>query len=266
MHIFINELSLDNQFLAMDDFKTSLREVYTILDAINAMNIEKHIFHSELLWCQSVMNGELFSQVFNKLPDKSLQTAFNNILKNKLNSKPWTATRVHQSTDSYKCRKVNVTDTGIAEVAERSYRDGRRKCLLINFSHSRFSSKKFRVLKEGAFRKFVDATSTCDDFGLWTINNGLATPRYDTTSVNPPRDYHSVLSDPIRFAKTNKPPVQGRAVYEELLTGKFYYVDNMHSGQSAHLEIYDSNSKHVGEATLDGRLIPGTTKNRTLNG
>ncbi|EKD24511.1 MAG: hypothetical protein ACD_80C00223G0001 [uncultured bacterium (gcode 4)] len=265
MYIYLNESTLENQFYAIDDFKDALREMYKILDALGSMEGEKHVFHSERLWYQPVMNHEIFSQIFNRLPDKSLYKAFVNIFRNKLNSKPWEAERTHLATDTFRCRKEDVTSRSIAEVAARSHSELDTKYLLVNFEPSRFSKSRLRVVKVGFFRTSVYGASTCDEFGAWTLKNGLSFPKYEATSLYSPRDFHTALSDVTRYIKTSMPPVHGRSVYREISSGRLYYVDSNHKGKSAHLEVFDHNCNHLGKATLDGQLIQGTAEDRTIN-
>jgi len=264
MDIFLNELSLENQFNTIDEFKLSLNEFYLTLDAINNLSIQAHTYYSDNLWYQRAVNGELFSQSISKLSDKSLRTAFINILKNKLNSKSWTISRIHSDSDVYKCIKINVSNSSIAEIAERKNIDKLGKHLLVNFNRSKFSKAKLRVLRVSAFREFVHTASTVDEFGCWAVNNSIITPKYDATSTHPPRDFHTALSDSSKYKRTNNPVVQGRSVYQEISSGRFYYVDNQHCGQSAHIEVYDHLRNHLGKANLDAQLIPGTAENRTF--
>ena len=51
--------------------------------------------------------------------------------------------------------------------------------------------------------------------------------------------------------------VKGSKVYQK---GKYYYHrDTLHTGKSAHLEVYNKRGKHLGEADpKTGKLIPGT--------
>lgn len=44
---------------------------------------------------------------------------------------------------------------------------------------------------------------------------------------------------------------QGKAVYKEIETGYFWYLDNFHK---THYEVFDSKGQHLGEASLEGKL------------
>lgn len=58
----------------------------------------------------------------------------------------------------------------------------------------------------------------------------------------------------IRFEKTTRTD-QGRTIYRERNTGRLWYVDNLHCGKAAHLEVFNSTGKqHLGEADLQGNI------------
>lgn len=59
-----------------------------------------------------------------------------------------------------------------------------------------------------------------------------------------PLDKETVLnaSD---YIKTSK-KIKGASVYKR--GNNYYYRDTMHKGKAAHLEVFDKNGKHIGEA------------------
>ena len=68
------------------------------------------------------------------------------------------------------------------------------------------------------------------------------------------------LLDRNRFRRTSY-YVQGKAVFEELTTGYFWYLDNLHKNE---YEIFDTNRQHIGVANLQGEIdcskkAPGRT-------
>ncbi|MBS3028950.1 MAG: hypothetical protein HCA25_18230 [Dolichospermum sp. DET50] len=82
----------------------------------------------------------------------------------------------------------------------------------------------------------------------------LSQLEYSLDSEEPPRDKQTILRDTTRFKKTaNK--CQGRIIYLESNTERYWYVDNFHEGKAAHLEVFDKTGKnHLGEADLDGNI------------
>ncbi|MBD2145817.1 hypothetical protein H6F45_11560 [Sphaerospermopsis sp. FACHB-1194] len=82
----------------------------------------------------------------------------------------------------------------------------------------------------------------------------LSQLEYSSDSEKPPRDEQTILRDSIRFRKTSS-RCQERFIYCELTTGRYWYVDNLHNGKAAHLEVFDKTGKnHLGEADLNGNI------------
>ncbi|MTJ11977.1 hypothetical protein FJR11_05070 [Anabaena sp. UHCC 0187] len=81
----------------------------------------------------------------------------------------------------------------------------------------------------------------------------LSQLEYSFDSTKLPTDKQTILRDTTRFKKTaNK--CQGRSIYIELTTGRYWYVDNLHKS-NPHLEVFDKTGKnHLGEADLDGNI------------
>ncbi|WP_293139478.1 hypothetical protein [Okeania sp. SIO3I5] len=62
------------------------------------------------------------------------------------------------------------------------------------------------------------------------------------------------MRDTNRFELTQKQH-DGRRIYKEKETGYLWYVDNLHYGKSAHLEVFDKTGKnHIGESNLEGNI------------
>lgn len=85
---------------------------------------------------------------------------------------------------------------------------------------------------------------------------------YDPASDRTPRDYETVLTRfPNRFTRLKRIERNGRRhVYREHATGRLFYVDNLHDGGGAHLEVFDADECHLGIADLEGNLKPDTQK------
>lgn len=47
---------------------------------------------------------------------------------------------------------------------------------------------------------------------------------------------------------------RGRKIYQETETGCYWCVDNLHTGKKAHLEVFDVQKAHTGEANLAGNI------------
>lgn len=72
-----------------------------------------------------------------------------------------------------------------------------------------------------------------------------------------PMDKETVLSDKTQYSKTSA-RVKGANVYKGK-DGNYYYRDTFHTGESAHLEVFNKQGVHLGEADpLTGKISPGT--------
>ncbi|WP_196595408.1 hypothetical protein, partial [Pectinatus frisingensis] len=70
-----------------------------------------------------------------------------------------------------------------------------------------------------------------------------------------PLDRETVLGSK-EYKKTNI-KVKGAQVYKK--GDYYYYRDTFHTGEAAHLEVFDKRGNHIGEANPQtGELIPGT--------
>ncbi len=57
-----------------------------------------------------------------------------------------------------------------------------------------------------------------------------------------------------RFERTQS-QYDGRTIYKERETGYLWYVDNLHYGKAAHLEVFDkTGNNHIGESDLEGNI------------
>mgnify|MGYP002517683949 FL=1 len=70
-------------------------------------------------------------------------------------------------------------------------------------------------------------------------------------------DKETVSSDKSQYSKTSN-RVKGASVYKGK-DGNYYYRDTFHTGESAHLEVFNKQGVHLGEADpLTGQITPGT--------
>lgn len=85
---------------------------------------------------------------------------------------------------------------------------------------------------------------------------------YPNDADYPPRDCQTILiKGAERFKRTNKTERNGRRqVFQDVENHRYYYVDNLHCGLGAHLEAFDSNELHLGEANIHTADITPDTK------
>ncbi|TAE56345.1 MAG: hypothetical protein EAZ87_18530 [Nostocales cyanobacterium] len=93
----------------------------------------------------------------------------------------------------------------------------------------------------------------------------LSQLEYSLDSGQKIRDEQTILRDIKRFRKTGL-MCQGRSIYIELTTGRYWYVDNLHKS-NPHLEVFDKTGKnHLGEADLNGNInYSKSDKNKTID-
>lgn len=72
-----------------------------------------------------------------------------------------------------------------------------------------------------------------------------------------PMDKETVLADKKQYTKTSS-RVKGANVYKGK-DGNYYYRDTLHTGERAHLEVFNKQGSHLGETDpLTGILKIGT--------
>ncbi|MCX6579451.1 MAG: hypothetical protein NT166_04645 [Candidatus Aminicenantes bacterium] len=256
MKLFINECSLHSQFFTDREFTEALRIFYSIFVVLNKYNIEKTIFKSaELFINYKALRDELFtSSLKHSLRDKSLGQALKEKVFNKNNAIDWNDEREHSLEDSFEYDNESVTGTSMAELAERRLNDLQLLGVLINFPKSKFERLEIaRVLKNKTDEIDLECIEDSGTLEKWLYKHSLL-DIYDETSQEPPIDSQTVLRDSHRFQATSMPFQQGRKVYKEIKTGYYWYVDNLHTGKAVHIEVFNKNFHHLGEADLQGNI------------
>ena len=112
-----------------------------------------------------------------------------------------------------------------------------------------------RIEPKGQERNVACGT-TLEDIHQISVAWDCISILYDISEKRPPRDDETVLGRaPERFVRTGRFERNGRRqVYREVATGRLFYVDNLHYGVAAHLEVFDAAEMHIGTADLEGNL------------
>lgn len=103
---------------------------------------------------------------------------------------------------------------------------------------------------------YLDSTESKTGLENWLEKNcQLSQFQYDESSSSPPTDNQTILRNSSRFEKIGR-EYDGRSIYrEKKKTGYYWYVDNLHCGEAAHLEVFDSHGKkHIAESNLEGNI------------
>ncbi len=256
MQIFVNECSIHEQFYEQTRFEFALRQFFSVLNSLNKARTETRLYQVHDFRFYKAVYGEFLVSSLNNIRDKSLKVAVNNILSNKLNALDWMKDRVHSPDDIFECDDELVTDTSMAEVAERLQSGITELGLLINFPQSKFDGMtSLTINKNEETSTIVDCVNQRIEFESWLESNfPLSQNEYEHDSDIPPRDAQTLLIDRIRFVRTTLPKQGGRTVFQEIQTRYYWYVDSFHFGNAAHLEVFDSIGNHIGESNLNGVL------------
>ena len=255
MEIFVNECSLHEQLYDQAEFPLAFRKFFAILNVFSQHKAAYTLYHHENLFTvYRITQSEPLIASLNKLPDKSLAVAIKGVLFNKLNAQDWQANQKHSSDDIFLCLEDIVTDTSMAELAERTLQNSDLIGLLVNFPQSKFTHlSSVEVSKNDiVLSSKLDCLDNKDALNKWLADK-LQFERfeYDYASTAKPTDLQTVLREHKRFVSTTY-YVDGRKVYKEMATECYWYVDNLHYGRAAHLEVFDHNGQHIGEANLEG--------------
>jgi len=243
--IFINECSLQGQFQTVKLFEKAIREFMNVFrsfkqkDTLNTQLYKSNVFVSFQAIKQSPFEASL-----NQISDKSLKNAFIELIFNKINPIDWQSQQVHQTTDQFILTETlqSVTDTSIAEIAERKLQKAELIYLLINFSCSDFQTQHptFQLC-----RVIIVSKNQTQEICLDCLDNKNAFEEW----VQDKLDSRSLLEIKTSRYKKTTYIVQGQPVYEEILNGNYWYLDNLHKN---HYEVFNSQGKHLGEADLNG--------------
>ncbi len=267
IEIFINELSLEGQYVTGKEFVSAIKGFIAIFSLIHSKVGEKQMYRDSRLINREAVGNKNFLASFNNIRNRQLKDAFRNVIFNKMNPKDWRTDQRHSLKDTFLYVTSdgfeNVTDTTLAEASERTLQNALSVRLLVNFTGSKFQgNQSLRVLKNEDEKNVaeLDCIENKKQIEKW-LGNKLKLSRwnYDDTSDKSPSDEQTVLRDNIRFRKTSK-RYDDRSIYLEILKNRYWYVDNFHTGKSSHLEVFDgTGKKHIGKATLNGEMIPNSS-------
>jgi hypothetical protein len=147
----------------------------------------------------------------------------------------------------------NILGSSLAESCERDK-------VVISFAHVDFSSIKLQIYKN-KMPVCIDNMFSKEHYIEVANSHGqIDKCKYFERKFG--FGQITLLENEYRFRKTNRPLQHGKPVYEEISTGKFWYIDNLHQN---HYEIFDSHGNHLGEADLKGNIITEKADKRKKN-
>jgi hypothetical protein len=241
MEILINELSLKGQFLSVKNFMDE-----ALIPFINTMNeFDRNkdvVLKKQKFWeCKITENDNLYSLI----STTNIGTIESRIVKSLLRnlSEPfWENSQKQNASDSYEYMNYNILGSSLAEACERDK-------VVISFIHSDFSSTKLQIYKN---KVSIDVDNMFSkEHYIEVANNRKQIDKCKYFERKFDFGQITLLENEYRFRKTSKPHQHGKPVYEEIATGKLWYLDSFHQN---HYEVFDSQGNHLGEADLKGKI------------
>jgi len=264
MKAFVNELSLESH----NDWSVVLQFFYRATMALRRSGVL-------ILRDGDYYVGEEFKRRFNStsLP-KDVKAEVRKLLFSKQYTTCWRSDRISDPEVDYllldcDVQEAAMRDDSVCEAAERVHQDKEVPLTLVSDENSRFGKDPLvKVERQGwEVSTCVENLFSHEALREWICRHGDS---YDPTSHAAPNDCQTIIAKAVeRFRRTGRMSLVAgkyRRIYEEQETLNHYYVDEGHPGYSAHLEVFDSQGRHLGEACIDtGRLKAGTkVKGRTL--
>ena len=166
----------------------------------------------------------------------------------------WRAERVSDSAETYYCEppEKELRDCSITEGAGRLHRGETAWVGVLSAADSSFGQSNRIQATRSNDNKEVELFNLTK---LEEWRQALSSQRgtFDPTLNEVPRDFQTVLvKDATRFERTGKVERRSvRQVYREVSTGCLFYVDEGHPGHSSHLEVFDSQRRHLGVADIE---------------
>ena len=228
MEIFINEISLEGQYFTKTEFEQAIKTFRDIFRFIDLNIKSKKLYKdSQVLAHREAIKSFIFKASLNKV-NRELKEALRRVVFNKLNPKEWRNEQVHSTGDNFDyvtaTESLDVKDTSLAEVAERSLRNKEATYLLVNFKNSQFVQihpnipKCFviSVVKNNDEENPINLDCLDEKSALeyWAKSKLNV---YDKLVKEPPTDEQTILNDNTKFTKTAL-TCQGRKIYQELAT------------------------------------------------
>lgn len=245
--IFINECSLQGQFQTIENFEQSVKEFISVFNLINQNNqLNKELYKNEIFMGYEAIKNTPFQKSLNQLKDKSLKTAFTNLIFSKLNPIDWRSQKLHKENDNYDLvtPSQSVTNTSVAEITERKLQKSEIAFLLVNFLYSEFTNEHSTF---SLCQLITVVKNKTEGVNLDCLDNKAAFEQWVQDKLDS-RNFLEKNTD--KFKRTSF-IYDGATVYVETDTGNYWYLDNLHKN---HFEVFNKQGEHLGEADLDGRL------------
>lgn len=155
MEILLNELSLEGQYISIEDFvSTALTPMLKVLKEIDSLK-------QLLLKSDDIFNNFITKEInFGELISKPLSIHRDEMRKlkrsiDKLSTEPFWNNTMKQTDSSYIWNEENIWGTSLAEAAERDK-------TVVSFLNSRFEDKNFEIIKDSDPIRITNITEKGD--------------------------------------------------------------------------------------------------------
>jgi len=254
MEIFINELSLHGQYFQDAEFEKAIRNLLKMNQLISNKMLTWQTESNYLLYQSNISPNTILLQCLENISDDLLKNTFKKFLFASLKNWNLPENRLHSSNDIFICPFLDnkiITDFTLAEVAERNLQKPDIQRLIINFTDSIFKN----LLQIEVFKNDEKMENPIH---LDCLDSKIELEKYlDIDDIIP----QSILKDQSRFIKTSfvfRKSGKGTPIYQEIETSYYWYADYFHRANKFHFEVFNAQKDHLGEADLEGNLIPNT--------
>jgi hypothetical protein len=247
---YIDETTL-NDIDGTNEFHTVVISFLKSLKLIlSNEHVSVNLFRSRRLLTTQLSCGNDFQYILNNSTPKELKV----LLKNKMfkMTKEWEGVRCHSPNDYFEFAGECYTDFTLAEVVESNINGFDSQLIQFNSPLS-LSIPHLFVCKDGCHPPIkIDVLCTQEKYDAWVVQRFHPTIFcYDYTANIPPTDNQTMLKQRDRFKDTCYLN-QGRVVYQEITSKRYFCVDNLHYAQAAHIEVWDKRGLYLGEVDLGG--------------
>lgn len=258
-NVFLNEQSLHAQF-SSEEAVGGVKELCRCIDLLKQCNGDghNHYYIPEALYMREILEDSTNLHSF-----LSQHKEYKTQLRNKLNlfvTCPMTADPI----SGYGCQGLIYKFSSIGEAYENQ---PAYPTSILNWICSIFPEPDV-VITLNRESRTVHSFCTAEVLSDFLTSNGWLGRQYDKSSSIPPRDPETILSDATLFEPTPH-TYQGRRIYHRIDTNELWYVDNLHYGSDAHLEVFsETEKKQIHVSSIDAidyfRDLTPKEKKRTL--
>lgn len=243
--LLINELSLEAQY--PDNDPRAIRDIVKLSSLLRQTTTPKNINFVKLIRSNDLDHKHLEHRplvaTINHHPDKLLKPLLRSIFK---------CDRAEEQTDpasTYLCQGKDVTNTSLSFACKKVLEEINTSVFC--FSSSIYSTPELSISSQTCNVSIKNIYEKIEQYFSSLTNDD----QYPTSASYTPFDRQTILANTTRFTRTSFIEPHGhRRVFYEKENCRYWYVDNLHIGQRAHLEVFDSHGEHLGEADLVGNI------------